>query len=37
LNVELSVGEQLALDEARVCEVEEIEDVKKKGKSGCCA
>jgi hypothetical protein len=30
LNVELSVKEQLASDEARVYEVEEIEDVKKR-------
>jgi len=30
LNVELSVEEQLALDEARVYEVEEIEDVEKR-------
>ncbi len=31
LSVELSVEEQLAFDEARVYEVEEIEDVKKRG------
>jgi len=31
LNVELSVEEQLAFDEARVYEVEEIEDVQKRG------
>jgi hypothetical protein len=33
LNVELSVEEQLASDEARVYECEEIEDVQKRGKS----
>jgi len=32
LNVELSVEEQLAFDEARVYEVEEIEDVQKREK-----
>ena len=31
LSVELSVEEQLAFDEARVYEVEEIEDVKERG------
>jgi len=31
LNVELSVEEQLAFDEARVYEVEDIEDVQKRG------
>ena len=31
LNVELGVEEQLAFDEARVYEVEEIEDVQKRG------
>ena len=37
LNAELSVEEQLAFDEARVYEVQEIEDVQKRGekRSGC--
>ena len=33
LNVELSVEEQLAFDEARVYEVEEIQDVQKRGEN----
>jgi hypothetical protein len=37
LNVELSVEEQLAFDEARGYEVEEIEDVQRRGRSGCCS
>jgi hypothetical protein len=32
LNVEFSVEEQLAFDEARAYEVEEIDDVQKRGK-----
>ena len=37
LNVQLSVEEQLAFDEARVYEVERLRTCKREERSGCCA